>query len=99
MMTMNTALVGLGGLVLAAASALGLAAAGTKRADCPGKITCVATGELICRDQCPEVDRDRADCPGLIECPLTGELICADKCPASGAASRTDAIPACCREE
>ncbi len=25
----------------------------TERADCPGKVVCPLTGELVCRDQCP----------------------------------------------
>ncbi len=42
------------------AAALGTAAGlttkeqgGTERLDCPGKIVCPLTGELICVDQCP----------------------------------------------
>ncbi len=43
---------------LAAAAALtGCASTGTtasaERADCPGKIICPLTGELVCIDQCP----------------------------------------------
>ncbi len=51
------------------------------RADCPGKIVCPQTGELICRDRCPTVDPNRADCPGRINCPQTGDLVCRDRCP------------------
>ena len=51
------------------------------RPDCPGKVECPLTGELVCRDQCPLLDSDRADCPGEVECPLTGELVCRDRCP------------------
>ncbi|MGE3108374.1 MAG: hypothetical protein AB7G11_03865 [Phycisphaerales bacterium] len=28
-------------------------AVATERADCPGKIVCAITGELICADRCP----------------------------------------------
>ncbi len=71
------------------------------RADCPGRITCPLTGELVCEDECPvdaagdqaaqpvaalPTDPARADCPGLITCPLTGELICEDECEANTAA-------------
>lgn len=52
-MTMKMALIGLGGLVLAAASTFGFAAAKMERADCPGKIVCPLTGKLVCRNQCP----------------------------------------------
>lgn len=43
---------------LAAAGALsgcasGERVAGAERADCPGKIVCPITGELVCIDQCP----------------------------------------------
>jgi hypothetical protein len=89
----------LGGLALATAGAFGLAGSGTDRADCPGKISCPLTGEILCRDQCPTIDPDREDCPGRIECPLTGELICVDQCPvdqkgASIAVNR----PSCCKQ-
>jgi hypothetical protein len=99
-MTTNTTLLGLGGLVLAAVSAFGFANAKSERADCPGKITCPLTGEVICRDQCPNVDPDRADCPGRIECPLTGELICVDQCPAAKTeAGKGEDVPACCQKK
>lgn len=26
---------------------------GATRSDCPGKITCPLTGELVCKDECP----------------------------------------------
>lgn len=71
-----------------------------ERPDCPGKIICPQTGELICRDQCPTVDPQRPDCPGRIVCPLTGELVCKDRCPLSQekpADSTDEQIPACCR--
>ena len=45
---------------MAAAAALGGAGwastgqtASAERADCPGKIVCPITGELVCIDQCP----------------------------------------------
>lgn len=98
MMTMKMSLIGLGGLVLATVSAFGVAAASSERADCPGKITCPLTGEVICRDQCPNVDPNRPDCPGRIECPLTGELVCADQCPVGEkTASGEKTVPACCQ--
>jgi hypothetical protein len=30
-----------------------MAVASAERADCPGKIVCPITGELICADECP----------------------------------------------
>ncbi len=72
----------------------------TERADCPGKITCPQTGELVCRDQCPTVDPERPDCPGRITCPLTGELVCVDRCPLGAGAAKGDmgsAKASCCR--
>ena len=100
MITTKTSLLSLGGLVLVAASALGVAAASSERADCPGKVTCPLTGEVICRDQCPNIDPNRPDCPGRIECPLTGELICVDQCPAEkSVASKSEDVPACCQKK
>ena len=99
-MTKKKFLIGLGGMVLAGASALGLASATSVRADCPGKITCPLTGEVICRDECPNVDPDRPDCPGRIECPLTGDLICVDQCPVGTEdASAEAAVPSCCQSK
>lgn len=72
----------------------------TERADCPGKIECPLTGELVCRDKCPLVDPNRADCPGKIECPLTGELVCRDRCPLESSVETSaseDDLPPCCR--
>src|SRR2546426_28535 len=84
-------LVGLGGLVFARANA--------DRPDCPGKIECPLTGEIVCRDQCPLMDPNRDDCPGRIACPLTGELVCRDRCPLeSDQASSRDALAPCCRK-
>ena len=100
MITTKVSLLSVGGLVLAAASALGIAAASSERADCPGEITCPLTGEVICRDQCPNIDPNRADCPGRIECPLTGELVCVDQCPVNAAHSTSKAdVPDCCRKK
>jgi hypothetical protein len=99
MISLERSLLSLGGVVLVAASALGIAASTSARPDCPGKITCPLTGEVVCRDQCPNVDPDRADCPGRIECPLTGELVCADRCPLEQGRVATPATEAdCCRE-
>jgi hypothetical protein len=93
-MTTKTILLGLGGLALAAVSTFGLVSARWERTDCPGKITCPLTGEVICRDQCPRVDADRGDCPGRIECPDTGELACVDRCTASEETSSR--VASCC---
>lgn len=85
--------------LLAAGSGLGafaLTNGQTARADCPGKIVCPLTGELVCRDQCPRVDPNRPDCPGRIECPETGELVCRDQCPAESAAGEDSTLPPCC---
>lgn len=82
---------GFGGMTLATAS--------SERADCPGKIVCPLTGEPICRDKCPRVDKNRSDCPGQIVCPLTGELICKDRCLLGGTstAQPQTEVPACCQ--
>ncbi len=61
-------LLGLVALSLAVLGGMGLASANAERADCPGKIICPITGELVCRDRCPTVDANRGDCPGRIEC-------------------------------
>lgn len=50
--------IGLTAAVIAASSlgAFGLASqksGGTQRADCPGKIVCPLTGDLVCKDRCP----------------------------------------------
>ncbi len=82
-----------------------------ERDDCPGKIVCPQTGELICKDRCPldasagsdvasmGVVGDRVDCPGKMVCPQTGELICKDRCPlgASGEGQEVAVLPSCCR--
>lgn len=68
------------------------------RPDCPGKIECPLTGELVCRDQCPATDQERTGCPGKIECPINGELVCKDRCPVgSGAGQAMVVLPPCCR--
>ncbi len=79
----------------------GYTGANSERADCPGKIVCPETGKLICRDQCPTIDRNRPDCPGRIVCPLTGKLVCKDRCPLGNKAAKnkdTSAKPSCCRK-
>lgn len=81
--------------------AVSLVTGSAERIDCPGKISCPQTGQLVCRDQCPTLDPDRPDCPGRIECPLTGDLICVDRCPVGNAAgdlSNEKGIPSCCKE-
>ena len=94
----------LAALALLSAISLGavsLVAGSAARPDCPGKITCPQTGQLVCRDQCPTVDPDRPDCPGRIECPVTGDPICVDRCPVSNAdgdVSTDQGIPSCCKE-
>ncbi len=86
-------------LAVAALGAMRLAAT-ADRPDCPGKIVCPQTGQLICRDQCPTVDPDRPDCPGRIECPQTGELVCVDRCPLGAKAnSQTKSCCGACCEE
>ena len=101
-------------LTLASAATVGLVAVASivlaqsrvERPDCPGKITCPQTGEIICRDKCPTVDPKRPDCPGRIVCPLTGELVCKDRCPGTSATSghrsgttaetQQPTVPPCC---
>ncbi len=104
------------GLLVAGLVSLGgmkIALADSERADCPGKVVCPLTGELVCRDQCPTIDPDRPDCPGRIICPLTGDLVCRDRCPlgkradgeeeAAKAGScgdgNGDDLPSCCRSK
>ncbi|GJQ27816.1 MAG: hypothetical protein HBSAPP02_28480 [Phycisphaerae bacterium] len=88
-------------LTVAAFGAMRWATTSTDRPDCPGKIVCPLTGELICRDQCPTVDPNRPDCPGRIECPQTGELICVDKCPlgAKAKSQTKSCCGACCEKQ
>ncbi len=95
-------------LTLASAATVGLLAVASmvlaqsrnERPDCPGKITCPQTGEIICRDKCPTVDPNRSDCPGRMVCPLTGKLVCQDHCPVeeNGAPAKAEQakVPSCC---
>lgn len=100
MITTKRSLLSLGGLVLVAASALGIAAAKSERSDCPGKITCPVTSEVTCRDQCPSIDPNRPDCPGRVVCPLTGELVCVDQCPLSANKTGEETnLPPCCQHK
>ena len=64
MTALKLSLFSLGGLALATAGAFGVARAATERVDCPGKITCPVTGEIICRDQCPTIDPQPRRLPG-----------------------------------
>lgn len=101
MMTRET-LIALIATTIAATSlgAVALISPTQDRPDCPGKIVCPLTGEIVCRDRCPAVDPSRPDCPGRIECPLTGELICRDQCPidAQEDVEESDAVaPVCCQ--
>lgn len=99
MTVFKLSLLSFGGLALATTSALGIARATSERSDCPGKITCPVTGEIICRDQCPTIDPNRADCPGRIECPLTGEFVCVDHCPVDPLEAVIAARrPSCCKQ-
>jgi hypothetical protein len=87
-------------VALAAVTGIVLAQTRAERADCPGKIVCPQTGELICRDKCPTADPNRPDCPGRIVCPLTGELVCKDRCPLDEKGVTADkpeaTVPSCC---
>lgn len=83
----------LAGLCLATLGVAKLAQADADRADCPGKIVCSQTGELVCRDNCPTIDPARPDCPGRNSCPETGKFICKDRCPVNPA---EDTRPSCC---
>jgi len=85
-------------MAVAAVGAVRWAATSTDRPDCPGKIVCPQTGQLVCRDQCSTVDPDRSDCPGRIACPQTGDLVCVDRCPLGSNAELDDeTLPPCCR--
>ena len=100
--TQRRPLLGLVALSLAALGGLGLASTSAGRADCPGRIICPVTGEMVCRDRCPAADPNRDECPGRIECPITGELVCRDLCPARGTvaeSARTGSRPSCCQPE
>ncbi len=90
----------LASISLAAVGALNTTVADTQRSDCPGKIVCPQTGELICRDKCPTADPARPDCPGRITCPQTGELVCKDRCPLARNGTAPESpkakAPSCC---
>lgn len=88
-------LLGLGGLLILTAGAFAVSAANSERANCPGKVICPLSGEIVCKDQCPAVDPNRPDCPGKIICPLTGELICKDECPAGEMAGECCKLSCC----
>lgn len=92
---------GAAALAAGALGAVGLSTTGSGRADCPGRVRCPLTGEMVCRDRCPVLDPDREDCPGLIQCPLTGEPVCRDRCPLAGTAESEAATPtpSCCESE
>ncbi len=69
------------GMAMAAmgAMAAGAAVAGSasappppERADCPGKIICPLTGELVCIDQCPAEAKD-------VALPVAESACCASK--------------------
>lgn len=96
-------IVALAGLGLATLGSFALTRGQATRPDCPGKIVCPQTGELVCRDRCPTVDSDRRDCPGRIVCGLTGELVCRDRCPlgVQGVTARKPQVkvPSCCVEK
>lgn len=56
--TVAATAIGAAGLMTGCASTAGpgggsMVVASAERADCPGKIICPITGELICADQCP----------------------------------------------
>jgi len=96
-------IVALAGLSLATLASFALPQGQETRPDCPGRIVCPQTGELVCRDRCPTVDVDRQDCPGRVECPLTGELVCKDRCPLGEKNATTQkpqtSVPSCCIEK
>ena len=90
-------------IALVAAVAIGATAyavsssSSTIRADCPGKVNCLLTGDLVCKDRCPMADRNQRDCLGRIECPVTGELVCSDLCPVDSTDDmKTSSRPSCC---
>lgn len=71
----------LAAIAMVGVATIPLAFADVESNDCPGKVLCPITGEVVCKNQCPLIDPDRSDCPGKVECPLTGELVCRDECP------------------
>jgi hypothetical protein len=54
-MTKRTILLGAAAALVVALGLIapGLAPASAERPDCPGKIECPLTGDLVCRDRCP----------------------------------------------
>lgn len=48
-----TSALGLVGLAATVVAAVAWGKPTAQRADCPGKIVCPLTGELVCKDQCP----------------------------------------------
>ena len=60
-------------LPMAAVAGLALSAFGgirlaTERPDCPGKIICPLTGQLVCKDRCP-LHENRESAPGSTQKP------------------------------
>jgi len=54
------------------------------RADCPGKIVCPLTGELVCMDRCPlgsDTDIENADTPSGISGALADTDFIRPDCP------------------
>jgi hypothetical protein len=45
----------------AGVTAYATATARSERPDCPGRITCPLTGELVCKDRCPLGEQAAAD--------------------------------------
>ncbi|MHC4414038.1 MAG: hypothetical protein ACYS0G_02010 [Planctomycetota bacterium] len=45
----------------AGVTAYAAASARSERPDCPGKIVCPLTGELVCKDRCPLGEQGAAD--------------------------------------
>lgn len=96
-----TTVVMLIGLGIGVSGSFGLSS-DAERPDCPGRITCPLTGEPVCRDKCPLIDRTREDCPGMIVCPLTGKLVCKDRCPLGEKAlvgAKANGTPSCCAKQ
>lgn len=85
---------------VAVVAVAGIVLGQSARSDCPGKIVCPETGQLICRDKCPTVDPSRPDCPGRIVCPISGKLVCRDRCPlemqAADSGTSQEKVPPCC---
>ena len=61
-MTQFLAIAGMVGLLGAGTGWMAMSEGNTTRADCPGKITCPQTGEVICADQCPLMEAIPARC-------------------------------------